>query len=211
MSLTGLFLILFLVVHLAGNLQLLKDDGGQSFNEYTVFMTSSPIIKVISYGNYFFILLHAFLGLTIWSKNRKSKGNFGVVSHKSETVTWASKNMALLGILIFAFLMLHMGDFWLKMKMGQTNMIDYGTGPIKDLYENVYNSYSQWWIVVAYLVGLCALSYHLWHGFESAFQTLGLNHSKYNPAIKFVGKAFAIIIPIGFAIIPLYFKLFLVD
>ncbi|HMS67251.1 MAG: succinate dehydrogenase cytochrome b subunit [Saprospiraceae bacterium] len=211
MSLTGLFLILFLIVHLAGNFQLLKSDGGQAFNEYTLFMTTSPLIKVISYGNYIFILLHAVLGITIWLKNRKTKGKTSAVASKSADVTWASKNMALLGILIFAFLMLHMGDFWLKMKMNQTNMIDYGTGPIKDLYENVYNSYSQWWIVIAYLIGLTALSYHLWHGFASAFQTLGLNHRKYTPVIQFVGKAFAILVPLGFAIIPLYFKLFIVD
>ena len=210
MGLTGLFLILFLTVHLAGNLQLLKSDGGQAFNEYTKFMTHSPIIKVISYGNYIFILLHAILGITIWSKNRKSKGKTSTAKYNSETVTWASKNMALLGTLIFAFLMLHMGDFWLNMKLDKTHMIDYGTGPIKDLYENVFMSFSQWWIVIAYLVGLTALSYHLWHGFSSAFQTMGINHKKYTPLIHFIGKAFAIIVPLLFAVIPLYFKLFLV-
>ena len=207
MSLTGLFLILFLVVHLIGNLQLLKGDEGQSFNEYTQFMTHNPLIKFISYGNYFFILLHAVLGIYITVKNRKSKGVKGAVSNRAESVSWASKNMALLGILIFAFLMLHMGDFWLKMKLNQTEWIDYGNGEIKNLYKVVYASYSNWLIVIAYLVGLLALSYHLWHGFASAFQTLGLHHKKYTPIIEFLGKAFAIIVPLMFAILPLYYKL----
>lgn len=207
MSLTGLFLILFLVVHLMGNLQLLKSDEGQAFNEYTVFMTHNPLIKTISYGLYFFTLVHAFLGIYIARKNAKSKGTKPAVGFRAETVSWASKNMALLGILIFAFLMLHMGDFWLKMKLNQTEMINYGNGDIKNLYTAVYASYSEWWIVIAYLVGLTALSYHLWHGFASAFQTLGLNHKKYTPAIEWLGKAYAIVIPLLFAIIPLYFKL----
>ena len=65
MSLTGLFLILFLIVHLMGNLQLLKDDGGQSFNVYAKLMTTNPLIKIIAYGNYFFILVHAFVGISL--------------------------------------------------------------------------------------------------------------------------------------------------
>ena len=210
MSLTGLFLILFLVVHLIGNLQLLKGDEGQAFNEYTVFMTHNPLIKFVSYGTYILILLHAVLGIYIAVVNRKSKGRKASVSHRAENVTWASKNMALLGILVFAFLMLHMGDFWLKMKLNQTEMVDYGNGEIKNLYASVYKSFSQWGVVIAYLVGLLAMSYHLWHGFASAFQTLGLNHKKYTPLIQILGMAFAIIIPLLFAILPLYFKLVLI-
>jgi len=115
MSLTGLFLILFLVVHLAGNLQLLKNDGGASFNEYAYFMTSNPLIKFIGLGNYFFILLHAIMGLLLWSKNKSAKGSKYAVRSNAK-VSWASKNMALLGTLILAFIFIHMGDFWYKMK-----------------------------------------------------------------------------------------------
>lgn len=209
MSLTGLFLISFLIVHLLGNFQLLVNDGGQSFNEYAAFMTGNPIIITLSYGLYFFILLHAILGILIWRKNKASKGQVPAVAYKSEKVSWASQNMALLGILIFAFLMLHMGDFWWKMKTNQTLMVDYGNGEIKDLYDKVSETFSNIWFVLAYMVGLSALGYHLWHGFESAFQTLGLSHPKYTPLIQVAGKAFSVIIPVLYAIIPLYYKFFL--
>ena len=112
MSLTGLFLILFLTVHLIGNLQLFKDNGGQAFNVYAHFMTSNPLIKFIAYGNYFFILLHAFMGIYIASYNRKAKGQQPAVTNPNVRITWASKNMPILGGLILAFLLMHMGDFW---------------------------------------------------------------------------------------------------
>jgi succinate dehydrogenase / fumarate reductase cytochrome b subunit len=209
MSLTGLFLILFLVVHLIGNLQLLKDDGGKSFNLYTEFMVTNPLIKFVSYGLYFFIVLHAILGLLIARFNSGSKGIKYAVQKSPET-TWASKNMALLGILILAFIFLHMGDFWYKMKFtDQLSMVTYDDQTVKDLYGRVYAAYQELWIVVAYLVGLAALSFHLWHGFQSAFQTLGINHKKYTPAIKGLGKLYSIVIPLAFAIIPVYYYFFM--
>ena len=209
MSLTGLFLISFLIVHLAGNLQLLKDDGGQAFNVYAKFMVSNPLIKTISIGLYAMILLHAVLGVLLWLKNRAAKGTDTAVGYRSEKVSWTSKNMALLGILVFAFLCIHMGDFWFKMKFGSVDMVNYGEGEIKDLYAKVQASFSQWYIVGIYIVGVVALGAHLWHGFESAFQTLGLNHNKYTPLIKKIGKGFSVIISIGYLILPIYFKLFL--
>jgi succinate dehydrogenase / fumarate reductase, cytochrome b subunit len=209
MSLTGLFLISFLIVHLAGNFQLIKGDGGQAFNVYAKFMTSNPLIKFISYGLYAMILLHAILGLIIWSKNKAAKGTQAAVGYKSEQVSWASSNMALLGTLILAFLFLHMGDFWWKMKFGSVPLVDYGSGEVKDLYSKVQASFSSWLVVAGYLIGLLALCFHLLHGFESAFQTLGLNHKKYTPIIKYAGKLLAIAITIGYAILPLYFKIFL--
>ncbi len=205
MSLTGIFLILFLVVHLAGNLQLLKDDGGMSFNIYAKLMTTNPVIKLIAYGNYFFILLHAVVGIMLALYNRSAKGQKYAVSNHNNT-TWASRNMALLGTLILAFILIHMGDFWLKMKLGQLPMITYPgvEGEIKDLYFRVAEAFKEPILVAAYVIGMMVLAFHLWHGFQSAFQTLGLNHKKYTPAIKAIGKAYAILIPLGFAIIPIY-------
>ena len=126
MSLTGLFLITFLIVHLLGNLQLLVDDGGVAFNAYAKFMTTNPLIKITSYGLYFFILLHTVVGIMLWSKNKSAKGSKYAVSPKGqEGVTWASKNMALLGTLVFAFLLLHMGDFWWNMKMDNLGYVEH--------------------------------------------------------------------------------------
>jgi succinate dehydrogenase / fumarate reductase cytochrome b subunit len=211
MSLTGLFLILFLVVHLLGNFQLLKDDGGEAFNQYTYFMTHFPLIKIISYGLYLFIIIHTVQGLSLWAANRRAKGQTYAVKATQPGVTWASKNMALLGTLIFAFLLIHMGDFWAKMKLGMMSKVSYPNFhegiEIANLYERVAEAFSNPIIIVIYVVGQVVLAFHLWHGFQSAFQTLGWNHPKYTPLIKGIGKGYSILIPLGFAIIPILFYL----
>jgi len=206
MALSGLFLILFLLVHLVGNLQLFYNDGGVSFNVYAHFMTTNPLVHFLSYGLYATILLHAIQGVLIAWKNKQAKGGgYAVTTYANGT--WMSKNMALLGILIFAFLCIHMGDFWWKMKFTDSMVpvsyegYDY---QVKDLYTRVMTAFKVWWIVVAYLVGLIALSLHLIHGFSSAFTTLGLAHKKYTPLIKLIGWSYSVLIPLGFAAIPLY-------
>lgn len=203
MSLTGLFLVLFLVIHLAGNLQLLTNDGGESFNAYAYIMTHNPLIKVISYGNYVFIILHAVIGLLIYFKNKKAKGGKYAVK-TSANGSFSSKNMALLGTLILAFIFIHMGDFWLKMKLGQLEMVTSTSlgHEVKDLFTRVSAAFDNPLLVASYLVGQLVLAFHLWHGFQSAFQTLGLNHKKYTPIIAGLGKIIAIVIPLGFALIP---------
>jgi succinate dehydrogenase / fumarate reductase, cytochrome b subunit len=206
MSLTGIFLILFLIVHMSGNLQLLADDGGKSFNIYAAFMSHNPFIKVISIGLYASILLHAIQGIVLALANRKAKG--GKYAHgKVAGATWASKNMALLGILIFAFLCLHMGDFWVKMRFtDQLTMVSYPGHDVavQDIYSRVNVAFQQLWLVLAYLIGVFALAIHLVHGFQSAFQTLGISHKKYTPAINVLGWIYTILICGGFAIMPLY-------
>ncbi len=203
MALTGLFLILFLVVHLSGNFQLLKDDGGKAFNVYAEFMTTNPVIKVISYGNYTFILLHIFLALVLTRKNRAARGSerYKVTSGKSSA--WSSRNMGILGTIILIFLVIHLKDFWAQMHWGGIPKANYDGREVKDLYAIVALAFSQRWYVALYVVCMAGLGFHLWHGFASAFQTLGLNHVKYNPIIHFVGKAFAIIVPALFALIPI--------
>ncbi len=208
MSLTGLFLIIFLAVHLAGNLQLLKGDEGLAFNEYTYFMTHNPLIKTVSYGLYAFILLHTFVGVGLWIRNRRAKGKANAVSTSANS-SWASKNMALLGTLIFAFILIHMGDFWWKMKFGSVPMVMIEGQEYKDLYTPVMNTFDSPLLVGAYIVGMIVLAFHLWHGFQSAFQTLGINHHKYTPIIEAIGKIYAIVIPLGFAIIPIYMYFFM--
>jgi succinate dehydrogenase / fumarate reductase, cytochrome b subunit len=203
MALTGLFLILFLAVHLAGNLQLLKDDGGQAFNVYAKFMTTNPLIKVVSYGNYAFILLHIFMAIVLSRKNRAARGAEGyAVGGKSST--WASRNMGILGTLILIFLIIHMKDFWAQMHWGGIPTATYDGVEVKDLYAIVSLAFSEPLYVIGYVVCMIGLAFHLWHGFSSAFQTLGLNHMKYNPVINFIGKSFAVIVPAAFALIPIW-------
>lgn len=207
MSLTGVFLIVFLKVHLLGNLQLLYNDGGEAFNVYGHFMTTNPLIKFTSYGLYFFILLHAIQGILIARKNKMSRGSNYAVKKPSGT-SFASRNMALLGSLVFVFLVIHMGDFWYAMKFTDSlEMVNYSgvEEPVKNLYKKVALTFEQPWFVVLYVVSMIVLALHLIHGFQSAFQTLGLNHKKYTPFIKIVGILYSILIPLGFAIIPLCF------
>ena len=212
MSLTGIFLLLFLIVHLVGNLQLLAHDDGKSFNLYTYFMTHNPVIKIISYLLYTFILIHSIQGISIWLNNRKAAGGMKRYAvNSTETSNFAARNMAWLGILIFIFLFIHLKDFWYIMKFtDQLAMVTYDgqDHPVKNLYTMVAVEFKEMWAIIIYTLGMIALAFHLWHGFSSSFQTLGVNHPKYTPVIKAVGIVYAVIVPIGFAIIPIIFYLF---
>ncbi len=207
MALTGLFLILFLAVHLAGNLQLLHDDGGRAFNIYAQFMTSNPVIKIISYGNYTFILVHVLWAILLTKKNRTARGPEGYAVTSGESSAWTSRNMGILGTFIFIFLVIHLKGFWYEMHWGGIATQNYDGKEVKDLYAVVDAAYSNFWYAALYVVSMFMLSFHLWHGFSSAFQTLGLNHAKYNGVIRFVGRAFAIIVPALFALIPIWMYL----
>src|SRR5688572_29313792 len=202
MALTGLFLILFLAVHLAGNLQLLKHDDGQAFNIYAHFMTSNPLIKAISYVNYAFIVLHIIWAILLTSRNRAARGGQGyAVANK--TSHWSSRNMGIHGTFIALFLIIHLRGFWYEMHWGGIATANYDGVDYKNLYAVVDAAYNELWYVVLYVVSMLLLAFHLYHGFGSAFQTLGLNHVKYNPMIRFIGVAFALIVPALFALIPI--------
>ena len=207
MSLTGLFLISFLAVHLLGNLQLLYSDGGEAFNIYAHFMTTNPLIKFLSYGLYSFILLHAIQGIFLWQTNKAAKGSKYAVGNAK--ASWASRNMGSLGMIILIFLIIHLAQFWFKMKMGWTEMITYEghDEPVKNLFEIVDGVYQNPLYVLFYVVCMIGIGFHLSHGFQSSFQSLGLNHKKYTPFIKAVGLGYSILIPLLFAIIPIWMYL----
>ena len=211
MSLTGIFLILFLTVHLAGNLQLLIDDEGKAFNVYADFMSSNGLIQFISKGNFFFILLHAVVGLYLWAVNKAARGGQKYAVTKVRAVNTHpgfARNMAILGIIMLVFILIHLYQFWLQMKMDWVGTVAYGDGPeIADLYEKVKIAFMNPGFVVFYVISMVVIAFHLWHGFQSAFQTLGLNHRKYTPVIQFVGKAYSILVPLGYAVIPIIFYL----
>jgi succinate dehydrogenase / fumarate reductase cytochrome b subunit len=234
MSLTGLFLCAFLVVHLIGNLQLFKSDGGLAFNEYTAFMTSNPVIKLISYGLYATILFHAFWGLYLLAQNKKARPVQYARVDGNANSAWTSRWMGVLGTLILIFLVVHMSNFWARYKFQEMPYalykLDLSTGEmvwettdaietkkmqfteaniettiIKDLYLVVTDAFKEWWYVLLYVISMGALAFHLVHGFSSAFQTLGIHHSKYNGLIRFVGIGiFGMLIPVLFAAMPVY-------
>ncbi len=203
MALTGLFLIFFLVVHLIGNLQLLKNDGGESFNIYAQFMTGNLLIKIVSYVNYALILVHIIWAILLTIKNKSARGGERYAIEKNSS-GWTSRNMGILGTFILIFLVIHLKGFWYEMHWGGIATVNYDGVEVKNLYAVVDAAYSQVWYAGIYVFSMLMLAFHLWHGFASAFQTLGLNHMKYNPVIGFVGKAFAIIVPALFALIPIW-------
>jgi succinate dehydrogenase / fumarate reductase, cytochrome b subunit len=209
MSLTGLFLMLFLVVHLAGNLQLLADDGGESFNTYAYFMTHNPIIKTISYSLYAFILIHAVQGIRLWLNNKAARGAARYAVNHANPGERASRNMAWFGIVIFVFLLLHLYQFWLQMKLGVLPPVDVAAydHPVQNLYAPVAEAFRNIGYVLFYVVSMIVVGFHLWHGFWSSFQTLGLNHRKYTPLIMGAGYVYSIVIPALFALIPVWFYL----
>jgi len=202
MALTGLFLISFLVIHLIGNLQLLHHDGGRAFNTYAEFMGTNPIVQIISKVNFALILMHAVWGLILTIRNRKARGSQGYVVTKNSS-PWTSRNMGILGTLILIFLVIHIKDFYAEVHFGSMATTTYKDEIVKDLYSTVAIWFTKGWYVSLYVICMAALGFHLWHGFASAFQTLGLNHAKYNPIILFVGRTFAVVVPALFALIPI--------
>ncbi len=202
MALTGIFLILFLTVHLIGNLQLLKHDGGKAFNTYAEFMGSNLLIQIVSKGNFLFIILHIVWALMLTIANRKARGPVGYAKPNKKSV-WASRNMGILGTIILVFLVIHIRHFYAEVHFGNLPTQMYDGHQAKDLYGEVNFWFQKDWYVALYVFSMIALGFHLWHGFASAFQTLGLNHIKYNPVINFVGKAYSILVPAGFALIPI--------
>lgn len=239
-ALTGLFLCSFLIIHVSGNLQLFYHDNGMAFNTYTVFMTTNPLIKTVSYILYVSILFHAFKGLHLAYKNKKARPVSYAVTNASANSHWASRNMGVLGTILLVFIVVHMSDFWYEYKFGHLPFVKYEknltTGEItsspfqgqisgkqeqyvveaenkevtivKDLYAEVQEEFKNPLMVALYVIAMAAVSFHLFHGFKSGFQTLGLNHKKYNGIIRFLALyVFAIIIPVTFAAMPVYFFL----
>ena len=243
MSLTGLFLCLFLVVHLIGNLQLFKDDGGQAFNAYSYFMTHFLPIKIISYILYLSIIIHAVYALVITVNNKKARPVGYAVYAGEKNSPWTSRNMGILGTVLLVFIVVHMSNFWAQYHWGGLPYTRYEVSlanpenvnrvelPItgeklvhaeyvdvqknaqvliaKDLYKIVHSSFKNWWYVLLYVISMAALSFHLVHGFRSAFLTLGWDQQRYYPLISFLGIwVFGVLIPVGFALMPLYFFFF---
>lgn len=205
MALTGIFLMLFLVIHLLGNLQLLKDDQGEAFNTYAFFMTNNPVIKIISYSLYAFILLHTVQGLRLWFYNRASRGENRYAVRNTRASEGSARNMAWFGIVILIFLILHLWQFWLQMKLGALPPVEVDAyeHPVQNLYQPVADAFQNIFYVIFYVLSMIVVGFHLWHGFWSSFQTLGLTHKKYTPIIRGIGYLYSVGIALGFAIIPI--------
>ncbi len=202
MSLTGIFLIVFLVVHCYINAQIFWNDGGVEFDKLAHFMGTNPVIRTIEIGLFAFLILHIVQGLILWSKNRAKRTTRYAVSAGNATSKWYSRSMGLLGTLILLFLIVHISMFWAPNRASQTM----GDGELP-LYHMMRDEFQNPLIVLLYVFGCVALAWHLLHGFYSAFQTLGLTTNKYKSIIKSLGVAFSIIVPLVFALMPIAFYL----
>jgi len=207
MSLTGLFLVSFLIIHMVGNFQLLIPNikgASESFNIYAVFMTTFPLIKATSYLLYGSILFHALLAGIITWQNKQARPTGYAISGTSEK-SWTSRYMGVMGTIILVFLIVHMGNFWFKYHFGNVLPIMLIDGEIyKNLYALVAASFVVWWYSFFYIIAMFAVGFHLWHGFQSGFQTLGLRHIKYTSLVSLLSKGLAIAFIIGFISMPVY-------
>ncbi len=195
-ALSGLFLILFLTGHLAGNLQLLIPESKgaqQQFNDYAAFMSTNPIVKILSIITYIAITLHVVVTIAL-TLDAKRKRGVNYKSRQSPTNSVSAKYMGLLGTIILAFIIIHLSNFWYKAKFeGET-----------DVYSLVINKFQNIEHVIIYVVAMLAIFFHMLHGFSSSFQSLGLAGSKTRKYIKVFGIIYSLLIPILFAIIPIY-------
>ncbi len=207
MSLTGLFLVSFLIAHMVGNFQLLMPNiksATESFAKYAVFMTTFPVIKITSYLLYGSILFHALLALLITVQNKQARPIGYAISGSSEK-SWTSRYMGVLGTIILVFLIVHMSNFWFKYHFGNVLPVIQIDGELyKNLYALVNASFVVWWYSFFYILSMFAVGFHLWHGFQSGFQTLGLRHIKYTSLVDLLSKGLAILFIVGFISMPVF-------
>jgi succinate dehydrogenase / fumarate reductase cytochrome b subunit len=209
MGATGLFLCSFLVVHCGINAlvfnDILNNDDGALFEAAAHFMGTNWVIRTMEIGLFAGIFLHIIQAAILTYQNKKSRPVGYAVTNGNANSKWYSRSMGLLGTLILFFMIIHIRHFWVETRLlghighepGQETMFD----EMKEIFENPV------WVSL-YVLSMISLAYHLMHGFQAGFQTLGINHPKYTPFIKGLGKVFSIVIPFIFALMPLafYFK-----
>ncbi len=197
---TGLFLILFLVIHASVNASIFLNDNGETFNALARFMSHNWIVRILEIGLFVGLIAHAIQGLMVWQQNRAARPIAYQVSKANRNSTWYSRSMGLFGTLILLFLIMHISHFFVGTKVAL-----YSGDQPHNLYLEMKEVFAVWYWVALYLVGLIALFWHLLHGTQSALQTFGVNHKKYTPIIKKLGAGYAIVITVLFALMPLAF------
>lgn len=204
MSLSGLFLVVFIAVHLGLNLLLIFDNSGELFNEGAHFMATNPLIKVMEPILGLGFLIHIVWSFFLEYQNWKARPVKYAKKNMSGASSWASRNMLVLGGLVLVFLVLHIMDFFWVIKFKPEEIEQLAKGDY-DLVAGLFKT--SIFACILYIVGGVLLGIHLSHGFWSAFQTLGLNNKHWLNRWKVIGTIYAILVAVGFAVIPLYFML----
>ena len=208
-TLSGLFLVTFLIGHLIGNLQLIflsSEIAQKQFNEYALFMTTNPMVKLLSYLTYISIIIHVLLTITLSIQSKQSRDiPYQTLNHKNSS-SWISRNMSLLGVIIFIFILVHMKSFWYEMHFGEIGYDSWGN---KDLYSITVMAFQAPLYTLFYIFSILIIGMHLYHGIASSFQTIGLKSRNYINIIERISKILTVAITIGFVMIPIviYFRI----
>ena len=200
MAATGFFLISFLIVHCGINSMIYFNDGGETFLHYAHIMGTNLIIHFLEAGLFAGIILHIGQGLYLYFQNRKARPVAYAKTDGAANSNWYSRSMTLLGTLILFFLIIHLADFWAPNRSAYY----FGDGE-RDLFQMMRDEFQELWVVLVYIAGCISLAWHLVHGFKSAFQSFGLNHTQYNAIILYSGYTFSVVITLLFISMPLSF------
>jgi len=202
MSLTGIFLISFLVVHVGINACIWANDGGQMFNLASHFMATTIVIRIVEVGLFAGLLLHIVQGLVVEIQNRSRRQTGYAVKMGSKGSKWYSRSMGLLGTLLLFFLVMHLAHFWVPSRFTELPTIDINGKEVANQYAEIIRVFQNPLVVSLYVLGCISLMYHLLHGFQSAFRTLGIPNGKYINLIKGFGFGFSVIVSLAFAMMP---------
>ncbi|MDI3505884.1 MAG: succinate dehydrogenase / fumarate reductase, cytochrome b subunit [Bacteroidota bacterium] len=198
-SISGLFLVLFLLFHMSMNLVLIFSYDAYNFIANEILGANWWAIigtGVIALG----FVVHIIYAIILTLQNRKARGSDKYASASKTPVAWSSKNMFVLGVFILLFLIVHLYQFWYNMQFKELLQLP---GAREDSAQLVTEVLSNGWVLAIYIVAFAALWLHLTHGFWSAFQTVGWNNTKWMKRIKVIGNIFATIICLGFMIVAI--------
>ena len=203
MALTGISLILFLVVHAGLNACIWANDGGEMFNKAAHFMGATIVIRIIEVGLFGGIFLHVIQGYVLTAQNNSRRPVKYAVDYGSKGSKWYSRSMGLLGTLILIFLVLHWIHFWIPSRFTGVDETFIDNKPVHNLYALMKTTFSELWVVIVYVLACISLAYHLMHGFQSAFRTLGVYNKRYIVLLQGMGTAFSVVVPLVFAMMPI--------
>ncbi|MBR5159409.1 MAG: succinate dehydrogenase/fumarate reductase cytochrome b subunit [Bacteroidaceae bacterium] len=211
MSVSGGALILFLTFHMAMNCVALI--SGEAYNAVCEFLGANWYALVGTVGLAFLVLVHFVYAFILTIQNMKARGSQKyAVTKRPKSVEWASQNMLALGIIVVLGLGLHLANFWSKMQLqeiidSQAIVNGVAVSPT-DGAALIEYTFSQWYFVLAYVVWLCALWFHLSHGFWSALQTLGWNGKTWQNRWQVIGNIYVTLVVLGFlaVVLTFYFK-----
>jgi succinate dehydrogenase cytochrome b subunit len=200
MALTGFFLIIYLVVHAGVNALIFYNDDGATFNAGASFMLHNYFIRFLEVGLFAVFILHIIQGLLLWKQNRGTRKISYARQNFPREIRWYSRYMGWLGTFLLLFLIMHLYHFWASTKHEL-----YFNGPVIDLYQEMKIIFTNPLWFTLYMIGLVSLLFHLLQGFQSAFQTFGINHRRWTPIVKRIGVFYSLVICILFAMMPVSF------